>query len=417
LKTLEEPPAHVKFIFATTDPHKVPRTIHSRCQRYDFKRIPLRLIADQLQAIVSKDGIEAEADALLLIAREAEGSMRDAQSLLDQVLAFAGKRLSTADAVQALGLADRAQVRRLGEAIVARQPAEAVAVLDELYSYGYDLRRLARDLLEHFRNLATAKVAPGSDLLAELPDEERAAIERDAQSTSSEELDRSFRVLLDTEAELARVPYPKLVFDMAVLKLATLPPLLSAEDLLAAVESARDQISRGNPAPAAAPTPIRREPPPAPTATARAASSPLPAATAAAAAPSGPTSWDGFLEFVGKNKITLLAYLQASPPPDICGNKLSLSVPKGYYLDYLGQRDHIALVEELASRYFGRPISVAVSASAPAPASAKPVEQGPSAAELHAQAADDPKVQAALEILGGEIREVRPRRRRIEENT
>src|SRR5262245_13187627 len=107
LKTLEEPPPHVKFIFATTDPHKVPHTIHSRCQRYDFKRIPLRLIVERLAHIVRSDGIEVSERALFLVAREAEGSMRDAQSMLDQVIAFAGKKVRDEDVADALGLADR----------------------------------------------------------------------------------------------------------------------------------------------------------------------------------------------------------------------------------------------------------------------------------------------------------------------
>jgi len=123
LKTLEEPPPHVKFIFATTDPHKVPHTIHSRCQRYDFKRIPLRLIADRLAHITRSEGVTISDRVLFLIAREGEGSMRDAQSLLDQVIAFAGKTVRDEDVGTALGLADRKVLYAVAEAIVERNPA------------------------------------------------------------------------------------------------------------------------------------------------------------------------------------------------------------------------------------------------------------------------------------------------------
>jgi DNA polymerase-3 subunit gamma/tau len=160
LKTLEEPPPHVKFIFATTDPHKVPHTIHSRCQRYDFKRIPFRLIADRLMHIARSDGVEVSDRALFLIAREGEGSMRDAQSLFDQVIAFAGKTVRDEDVVAALGLADRKMLYAVADAIVDRNPVRALELLNELHLYGQDMRRFARELLEHFRNLSVTRILP-----------------------------------------------------------------------------------------------------------------------------------------------------------------------------------------------------------------------------------------------------------------
>ena len=232
LKTLEEPPAHVKFIFATTDPHKVPHTIHSRCQRYDFKRIPFRLIADRLAHIARSEGIEISDRALFLIAREGEGSMRDAQSLFDQVIASAGKTIRDEDVVSALCLAYRKLLYAVADAIVQRNPSRALEILNELHLYGYDMRRFARELLEHFRNLAVARVLPGVDLLPDLPDEERAEVTRQAENMRGEDVDRAFRLLLTTEAEVWRVPYPKLVLEMALIKLATLTPVMPLEDVL-----------------------------------------------------------------------------------------------------------------------------------------------------------------------------------------
>ncbi len=293
-----------------------------------------------------------------------------------------------------------------------------MAQLDELYSYGYDLRRLARDLLEHFRNLATAKVAAGSELLSELPDDERAELDKQAQAISGEDLDRCFRILLDTEAEIARVPYPKLVFDMTVIKLATLPPLLSADDLLASIDAARDQgggARSTTDAPAARAPHRSFVPAPAPR-RAAASNDDEPAPAVEAAASDAPVSWVGFLDFVRTNKITLLTYLEACTPPDLSGAALELNVAAGYYFNYLNQGDHLQLVEQLARQYFRRPLKVIVSAAAPA-LPAEPAAPQPSAAELHAEAVDNPTVKAAVEILGGEIREVRQRRKRIEENT
>src|SRR5262249_7022287 len=141
LKTLEEPPPHVKFIFATTDPHKLPATVQSRCQRYDFRRIALPAVVERLRQITAGEKVDATDRALFMIAREGEGSMRDAQSLLDQVLAYGSERIDTPDVVTALGIADRAVIFEIVEGIIARDGQRALAGVDAVYRHGHDLRR------------------------------------------------------------------------------------------------------------------------------------------------------------------------------------------------------------------------------------------------------------------------------------
>jgi DNA polymerase-3 subunit gamma/tau len=421
LKTLEEPPPHVKFIFATTDPHKVPHTIHSRCQRYDFKRIPFRLIADRLLHIARSEGIAVSEHALFLIAREGEGSMRDAQSLLDQVIAFAGKTVRDEDVVTALGLADRKLLYAVAEAIVDRNPVRALELLNELHLYGHDLRRFARELLEHFRNLSVARVLPSADLLPDLPDEERAEVQRQAQKMSGEDLDRAFRLVLATESEVSRVPYPKLIMEMALIKLATLTPVVSVEQLLDRLDDLDGRLggtgngAAGPTGPAAASgrsaTPARAHPPVRSqrTAPAEAAAG---LADAAAPPPEGDRSWEGFVAFVGKEKVTLLPYVSHSQVPRLDGAVLTLNVPRGYYYDYLAQRDHTQLVEELARRFFGRDLRVAVNAVDGEDSDGVPGGSTESPAALHAAALDNPAVRAAVDILGGQVQEVKARPRR-----
>jgi len=418
LKTLEEPPPHVKFIFATTDPHKVPHTIHSRCQRYDFKRIPLRLIADRLAHIVRSEGVEVGERVLFRIAREGEGSMRDAQSLLDQVIAFAGKTIRDEDVNTALGLADRTLLYAVGDAIVSRNPVRALELLSELHLYGYDMRRFARELLEHFRDLAVTRLLPGADLLPDLPDEERAEVGRQAEKMSSADLDRSFRLLINTGTEVARVPYPKLVLEMALIKLATLTPVVGIEELLDRIADLERGLGAGNgaaggPGPASAKEQSVARPQP----TSRPNPSPVSAAAVAPAAPVPPAaasnpggSWEDFLTFVSREKVTLLPYLQASQPPVLDGPLLTLNVPHGHYYDYLTQRDHAQLIQDLATRFFGRTLRVAVNPTDSVEPHERPAEE--SSAALHAAALGDPVVQAAVEIFGGEVQEVRSRARR-----
>jgi len=425
LKTLEEPPPHVKFIFATTDPHKVPHTIHSRCQRYDFKRISFRLITDRLMHIARSEGIAVSDHALFLIAREGEGSMRDAQSLFDQVIAFAGKTVSDEDVVTALGLADRKMLYAVAEALVERNPVRALELLNELHLYGQDMRRFARELLEHFRNLAVARVLPSADLLPDLPDEERAEVQRQAQKMSAEDLDRAFRLLLATESDVGRVPYPKLLMEMTLIKLATLTPVLAVEELLDRIDDLDRRLGgagNGAAGPAAPATssgkgspPPRPQPPARPQ---RAAPDGEPTGAAdSAALPAGDRSWEGFVAFVAKEKVTLLPYVSHSQVPRLDEPVLTMNVPRGYYYDYLAQRDHTQLVEELARRFFGRDLRVTVNAVGAEDTIAAADEPAVSPAALHAAALENPAVRAAVEILGGQVQEVKARPRRGREST
>src|SRR5437773_1638237 len=172
LKTLEEPPSHVKFIFATTDPHKVLPTVVSRCQRYDLRRIGLGELRAHLEKTVKAEGLGLSPDALALIAREAEGSLRDAQSLLEQVLTVAGASADDAAVREVLGAADRRLVVAVADAVLAADAAGAIRRLAELHAHGYDAQRFCRDLLEHFRNLAVLRATDERALLAELPEAE-----------------------------------------------------------------------------------------------------------------------------------------------------------------------------------------------------------------------------------------------------
>ncbi|MFQ5665371.1 MAG: DNA polymerase III subunit gamma/tau [Candidatus Binatia bacterium] len=417
LKTLEEPPAHVKFIFATTDPNKVPHTIHSRCQRYDFKRIPLRLVSDRLAHLARSEGIAISDRALFAIAREGEGSMRDAQSLLDQVIAFAGKTVGDEQVATALGLADRKVLYAVAQAVVDRDPVRALELLNELYLYGHDMRRFARDLLGHFRNLSVARLLPGTDLLSDLADEERAEVERQAQKMRSEELDRAVGLLLAAEVEVGRVPYPKLIMEMALIKLATLAPIVSIDELLDRIDELERRLEPGKP-PAGGPDgPPRAAKAAAATHRTRAGhvqrhAPPTPAAQTGAPAPQpeDTRSWEAFLAFVGKEKVTLLPYLQNSQAPQLEGPLLVLHVPRGYYYDYLVQ--HTQLVEALARQFFGREFRVTVSATTATQPDGPAHAPGESTASVHAAALRDPLVRAAVDILGGEVQAVKPRARR-----
>ena len=253
LKTLEEPPPHVKFIFATTEVHKVPVTILSRCQRYDFKLISTQTIARRLNEVLSKESIEASGPAVQVLAREAAGSMRDAMSLLDQVIAFSGAKVTSDDVTRVLGVADRAILHELASALVSGNAAVCLDVVGRLSEQGFDLLHVARDLLRHLRNLVVAKVSPAEppspslkDLL-DLADEEVRDVVELASSAEIDDLSRLFQGLSRAFDDIVRSGQPRMALEMTLVRLARRPPLLPLDELLARVADLERRLSAAAP--------------------------------------------------------------------------------------------------------------------------------------------------------------------------
>jgi len=235
LKTLEEPPPHVKFIFATTEVHKVPVTILSRCQRYDFKLIPAQTIAGRLRFVLEKEGVPAEDAAIGILAQEAAGSMRDAMSLLDQVIAWVGSggdRLTAEGVARVLGVASRSVLHRLADALVAGEAARCVEIVGELAQQGFDLPHVARDLLAHLRDLVVAKVCAEPGQLLDLADDEVADVRALAARADVDDLTRLHLGFSRSFDDIVRSGQPRASLEMALVRLARRPPLVPLEELL-----------------------------------------------------------------------------------------------------------------------------------------------------------------------------------------
>ncbi len=261
LKTLEEPPPHVVFILATTEVHKIPTTILSRCQRYDFKLIPTARLVEHLGTILDAESIAFEPDGVRLCARQAAGSVRDALSLLDQVIAFVGKDpLTHARVADVLGIADRTLLSRMLDLIVARDAPGVLRALDGAANRGVDLAQLGRAFLTHLHDVEIATVvADPSDILDITPDElveAKAVAARAGQGLFSALFDRWARAL----DESARSPVPRLILEMALLDLCAAEPLLPLGDLLKRLEELEGRLTDGGAPGARAPgsTPTRR---------------------------------------------------------------------------------------------------------------------------------------------------------------
>jgi DNA polymerase-3 subunit gamma/tau len=233
LKTLEEPPPHVKFIFATTEVHKVPVTILSRCQRYDFKLIPTQIIARRLKEVLGLEKITAEDTAVSVLAREAAGSMRDAMSLVDQVIAFSGNALTEADVTRVLGVADRKVLHDLSSALVDGSADVVLRIIDQVAQQGFDIVHVARDLLSGLRNLVVAKVSGerGRDLL-DLADEEVRDVMTLAGRAEVDDLLRLFNGFSKSFDDIAKSGQARAALEMTLVRLARRPPLIPLDELL-----------------------------------------------------------------------------------------------------------------------------------------------------------------------------------------
>ncbi len=244
LKTLEEPPAHVKFVLATTDVHKVPVTILSRCQRYDFRRIPVARVSERLSAILQREGIEHDVGALALVAREGDGSMRDAQSLLEQVLAYAnGQKLDGVLVRQALGVVDAALVERAFDALERRDPALAIRLAGEVHERGLDLVRFVDAMIEHARDLLVAKVVPNAPAVLDRPSDEIQRLTQQGKGLQVVALQRWFDQLCRLTETLKEAPFPRYALEIGLASLAEQPPHAPLPELVAQLERLELQLS------------------------------------------------------------------------------------------------------------------------------------------------------------------------------
>ena len=265
LKTLEEPPPHVYFVMATTEVHKIPATILSRCQRFDFRRIPTRVIAHHLQTICERDGVKFEADALWTIARQGDGSMRDAQSLLDQVINFTAGDLKRALVVATLGLTDRGLLQSVLSAIMSADTKSMIAGIKSLHGAGGEPKLFLLDIMEQIRNALLLKLGDDRSLV-DLPDSEQEALIKISAALSQEDLHWLFDMALKGAQDLVRASDPLLVLEMVLMRMTVAPRFSAFAAAGAMGETGRrtanplqEQAIKSNSAPqATAPTAVAR---------------------------------------------------------------------------------------------------------------------------------------------------------------
>jgi DNA polymerase-3 subunit gamma/tau len=253
LKTLEEPPPRVLFIMATTHAHKVPETILSRSQQFEFRTIAAAKIAERLRLIADAEKIKVTDDALREVARAGEGSMRDAQSAFDQVISFSEGKIEASDVEAALGIAGTEMLARVMRAVAEEKPADALAVVEELSARGHELRNFCRDLLAHLRDLLVFKVA-GDSALADATEAERSALREEVRDFSESDLVRFFHSLTDTEARLSAGAHPRYQLEVGLVKLVEMRRLAPLGRIVERLNALEEALRTGR-APAGGTTP------------------------------------------------------------------------------------------------------------------------------------------------------------------
>jgi DNA polymerase-3 subunit gamma/tau len=458
LKTLEEPPEHVKFMFATTDPEKVLPTILSRCQRYDLRRIPAALISKHLAEIAKKEKVKIDSAALHAIARGAEGALRDAESTLDQLISFCGEKIEEPDVLSMFGLTAQGQLLEMSRAVLAGEVEPALRQLNDLANHGKDLGRLLSDLLNHFRNLLIFQVSSGDLKMLEVSEAEAAALAEQSKLATSEGFTRIMEVLADAEMCLRDAASKKILVEVALLKAIEARNAVSLDSVLKQLQDLRDgkateASARPRQAAAAvpAPKPVRAEVAATPPiAAASEDSDPLtdlieaePVVIASVSA--GSTAdleqiWASLLESVGRASPFTRTYLLEAHPVSFSKNLFTIGFDPEFE-DHLSlvdnARNHALLQTKLqelghpntqikfikAEAPAGRsvPVSDAAPGSAAAPASQPAPAKAPGPARSAAPPKEkltaipfnkddfknDPLIQKALEIFKGQIVEVR----------
>ena len=246
LKTLEEPPSYVIFILATTEPHKIPATILSRCQRFYFKRVTVKDISSRMRYICEKEGIEADEKALNLIARNSQGALRDALSILDQCISFEGNKISYNDVIELLGSVNIEQLFDLAESVIKEDTRKSLQILNDFIIWGKDVRNLVNDLIDHFRNLMVCKISNDLDEIISLPEETIDLLKQQAETIDTNNLIRILNILSEAQDGMKISSNPRVLMEVTMMKIAQ--PMFdeSKEALIKRIENLEQKIESGN---------------------------------------------------------------------------------------------------------------------------------------------------------------------------
>ncbi len=444
LKTLEEPPDHVFFMFATTELHKIPITILSRCQRYELKRVASEDLGAHFKRLAEAEGVAIDQAALDLIVRESEGSVRDGLSLLDQVFSYGEKTISVDDVIQVLGLVSRDIILGLSRALLENNPGAAFHALDETFNFGVDLKRFTGDLLTAFRTLILCKI-DGCQELIDIPQQELDEFKTLAEKHSHNTIHMKLNLLMQGVEEMRYSSQPRLTLESTFLKIIQAGDVIPVSNLLAKIDTLLagkplpqkatrkkspekkkllEKVAENQPTPEPTPKPSPLPETTEPVSNQGDSNPPLPSeqpprsdeiqsATIAEEAPPVPhphqrdvrRDWSGFIEHVKDRKMWMAQDLQRTEKVKEVDGELQLRFADQANCTLLRQKENVKLLTEFVLDFFQKDLKLHF--ITPDKKESEDLENTESPHKLRQKLANDPLVLMATEIFNGQIGDIR----------
>jgi len=416
LKTLEEPPAHVVFIFATTELHKIPATIISRCQAHDFRMIPLKQIAEKLGQIAEAEKVLISTAGLSWIAAAGKGSLRDAQSIFDQAISYAGCEIKDTDVEELLCLADRRFLFLLSAALLDKQAGRCLQIINEGYYAGLDLKHFYQLLLNHFRNLLLLKIAGPDPSLFDLPEDDVAELQAQVVNVSRETAQRLLDILLAEEENMRRTPDPRLHLEATIVRMAYLEELIPLEEILGRMEILEKKLHKEAPGSVSGAVGLAKTP----VASFSAAESQetvlppvreeLPVYGAGEAA--SPRQWEDYKTAVKKQRPGLASNIEKGKFLGCTEGVLTIGFTDKFALAYVREKEQMVHLADLARPFFGEDVRLKFELIKPDPGEPGGGTEGAARNnhEVRREAMNHPMLQKAIDLFeGAEVREIIPR--------
>src|SRR5262245_3951027 len=400
LKTLEEPPPHVKFFFATTEVHKLPDTIVSRCQRFDFRRITTADIVRRLRQVVDGEKLKVDDAVLAAVARSSHGGMRDAESLLDQLISFKAKGLSEGDVAAVIGEARGAHLAELLAAIRGGDAAKVFTTLSAIFASGVDVAAFTDQLLERFRALLAVKAVGKNPDIVDLPESDLAEAEKQAAGLTLEALLYFIQLTLEAKRRIKEGANPRIVLEVTLVKMSRSGDLVTLSEALkgSIAVTAAPPAPAARPAAPAEPEPVADAEEPVPLAAAAPAAAPAPFAGTPTTLEEARGAWDRVIAAVRDKSLFASTLLKEGRVDRFQGGELGFSLPskfRKYHLDQLEKPNNKAAIDGALQAVFGKKIAIKLSLEAGGEA------QAPRKPDQPTDTAADPGVKKILEAFGG----------------
>ncbi len=382
LKTLEEPPGHAIFILATTEPHKLPATILSRCQRFDFKQISLLEIMEKLRFIALQEGIKLTERPLYLIAREASGSMRDALSILEQAISFSDDEISEEKVEEILGIMNRGLWHEIFSALLERDTKKCLEIVERVYNSGYDIRQFHKGLVEHTRNLLVTKIGKDHHLFPGLSLDEFRELEAKTQKVDGERIQQWLRILIEGEGELERGSFPRIALEMILIRMAYSESMTPLFDILDRIEDLEKRLAKS--------TEIFSE------------------------ETDLGKNWTKLIGFVRKRRPLLASFLEQGQLIHLDQRRIEIGfAPDSIFWQSLKEDENEKFLRKVCQEFFGSQIELNISVNRGSEAASSEENLNLSLEErLREESLQNPIIQEALRIFKGGISEVKLLKRR-----